>query len=77
VKSGVIRLTRNKRKELSVEGNKFKRIVKASFNQRRKTMRNALKPFKFINEEEIKDLLTLRAEQLSVDDFIKITNHVN
>ena len=32
--------------------------------------------FKFINEEEIKDLLTLRAEQLSVDDFIKITNHV-
>ena len=40
-------------------------------------MRNALKPFKFINEEEIKDLLTLRAEQLSVDDFIKITNHVN
>ena len=77
VKSGVIKLTRNKRKELSVEGNKFKRIVKASFNQRRKTIRNALKSFKFINEEEIKDLLPLRAEQLSVDDFIKITNHVN
>ena len=43
VKSGVIKLLRNNRKELSVDENKFKQIVKAAFNQRRKTLRNALK----------------------------------
>ncbi len=76
VKSGVIKLLRNNRKELSVDENKFKQIVKAAFNQRRKTLRNALKPFRLIHEKEIADLLPLRAEQLSVDDFINLTNHV-
>ena len=76
VKSGVIKLVRNDRKELPVDEQKFKRVVKAGFNQRRKTLRNALKPFTLINESEIADLLPLRAEQLSVDDFIKLTNHV-
>ena len=76
VKSGVIKLVRNSRKELPVDEQKFKRVVKAGFNQRRKTLRNALKPFILINESEIANLLTLRAEQLSVDDFIKLTNHV-
>jgi 16S rRNA (adenine1518-N6/adenine1519-N6)-dimethyltransferase len=76
VKSGVIKLLRNKRKELSVDEKKFMRVVKAGFNQRRKTLRNALKPFTLIHEKEIADLLPLRAEQLSVDDFIKLTNHV-
>ena len=76
VKSGVIKLLRNKRKELSVDEKKFMRVVKAGFNQRRKTLRNALKPFTLIHEKEITDLLPLRAEQLSVDDFIKLTNHV-
>ena len=76
VKSGVIKLVRNSRKELPVDEQKFKRVVKAGFNQRRKTLRNALKPFILINESEIADLLPLRAEQLSVDDFIKLTNHV-
>ena len=76
VKSGVIKLLRNNRKELSVDENKFKQIVKVAFNQRRKTLRNALKPFRLIHEKEIADLLPLRAEQLSVDDFINLTNHV-
>ena len=76
VKSGVIKLVRNNRKELTVDEQKFKRVVKTGFNQRRKTLRNALKPFNLINESEIEHLLTLRAEQLSVDDFIKLTNHV-
>ena len=76
VKSGVIKLLRNKRKELSVDEKKFMRVVKAGFNQRRKTLRNALKPFTLIHEKEIVDLLPLLAEQLSVDDFIKLTNHV-
>ena len=76
VKSGVIKLVRNSRKELSVEEKKFKRVVKAGYNQRRKTLKNAMKPFELINENKIADLLALRAEQLSVDDFIKLTNHV-
>ena len=76
VKSGVIKLVRNSRKELPVDEKKFKRVVKAGYNQRRKTLRNAMKPFEIINENEISDLLALRAEQLSVDDFIKLTNHV-
>jgi len=76
VKSGVIKLVRNSRKELTVDEKKFKRVVKAGYNQRRKTLKNAMKPFELINENEIADLLALRAEQLSVDDFIKITNHV-
>ena len=76
VKSGVIKLVRNNRKELTVDEQKFKRVVKTGYNQRRKTLRNALKPFKLINESEIEHLLPLRAEQLSVDDFIKLTNHV-
>ena len=76
VKSGVIKLVRNNRKELTVDEQKFKRVVKTGYNQRRKTLRNALKPFTLINENEIEHLLSLRAEQLSVDDFIKLTNHV-
>ena len=76
VKSGVIKLVRNSRKEFRCDENKFKQIVKAGFNQKRKTLRNALKPFTLGNANELQDLLNLRAEQLSVDDFIKLTNHV-
>ena len=76
VKSGVIKLVRNSRKEFRCDENKFKQVVKAGFNQKRKTLRNALKPFTLGNESELQDLLNLRAEQLSVDDFIKLTNHV-
>ena len=45
VKSGVIKLVRNSRKELTVDERKFKRVVKAGYNQRRKTLKNAMKPF--------------------------------
>ncbi len=76
VKSGVIKLVRNNRKGFTCDDNKFKQIVKAGFNQKRKTLRNALKPFTLENESDVQDLLNLRAEQLSVDDFIKLTNHV-
>jgi len=76
VKSGVIKLVRNSRKELTVDEKKFKRVVKAGYNQRRKNLKNAMKPFEIINENEIVDLLALRAEQLSADDFIKLTKHV-
>ncbi|MEC7863581.1 MAG: 16S rRNA (adenine(1518)-N(6)/adenine(1519)-N(6))-dimethyltransferase RsmA [Bacteroidota bacterium] len=76
VKSAVIKLLRNKRHKLSVDENKFIKVVKVAFNQRRKTLRNSLKPLTLIHKKEIANLLTLRAEQLSIDDFIKLTNHV-
>ena len=76
VESAIIRLTRNNRKTLQVDEKKFIQIVKSAFNQRRKTLHNALKGFTIINIKEITSLLTLRAEQLSVDDFISLTNHV-
>ncbi len=76
VKSGVIKLTRNNREHLPVDEKKFKQIVKSAFNQKRKTLRNSLKAFELINKQEITDLLNLRAEQLSVDNFITLTDHV-
>lgn len=76
VQSGVIKMTRNRRNDIGVDELKFKKIVKTTFNQRRKTVKNALKPLKIINQEAILDLLHLRAEQLSVDDFIKLTSNV-
>ena len=66
VKSGVIKLVRNSRKQLTVEEKKFKRVVKAAYNQRRKTLKNAMKQFEIINGNEIIDLLALRAEQLKL-----------
>lgn len=76
IQSGVIKLTRNNREKLPVEEKKFKHIVKTAFNQKRKTLKNALKSLNLIEDKEILDLLTLRAEQLSIDEFIKITQHV-
>ncbi len=76
VKSGVIKLVRNNREALACDEKVFKRVVKAGFNQRRKTLKNALKVFNLEGESELQELLTLRAEQLSVDDFIKIALHV-
>ncbi len=76
VKSGVLRLLRNNRKKLDVNENKFRRVIKAAFNQRRKKLSNALKVFELINKSKVSDLLDLRAEQLSVEDFIKITSYV-
>jgi len=73
VKSAVIRLTRNSEKRLNCDEKLFKSIVKMAFNQRRKTMRNSLKP---ILREEIKDIgiFNLRPEQLSVTEFVELTN---
>ena len=51
----------------------FKRVVKTAFNQRRKTLRNALKSITLVDEKKAKPYLSLRAEQLSVDDFIQLT----
>jgi len=76
VESAIIKLERNNRKILKVDEKKFMQLVKSAYNQRRKTLNNALKGFTITNKEKITSLLTLRAEQLSVDDFINLTNYV-
>jgi len=76
VKSAVIKLTRNSREKLDCNEKLFKQIIKSAYNQRRKTLRNALKSFNLKMNNEINHLLTLRAEKLSVEDFIKITKNV-
>ena len=76
VKSGVIKLIRNDRKELECDEKKFINVVKAGYNQRRKTLRNALKSFSLNINPKIDELLQKRAEQLDVEDFITITKNV-
>ncbi|MCP4550812.1 MAG: 16S rRNA (adenine(1518)-N(6)/adenine(1519)-N(6))-dimethyltransferase RsmA [Bacteroidetes bacterium] len=76
VKSAVIRLSRNNVTSIGCNDNDFKAVVKTGFNQRRKTLRNALKSFTFKQSEEITHLLTKRAEQLSVADFVFLTKNV-
>lgn len=75
VKSGVIRCVRNDRDKLPCDEKLFKQLVKMSFNQRRKTIRNSIKPLikgKGLDHE----FLALRPEVLSVDQFIELTQLV-
>jgi len=73
VKSAVIKLIRNDRISLECDEKLFFNIVKTAFNQRRKTLKNALKTFILFNTFEINNLLKLRAEDLSVENFITLT----
>ena len=78
VKSAVIRMTRNKRTELSCDETLFKTVVKTAFNQRRKTLRNSLKSL--LGENNTISTLPVfdkRPEQLSVEEFIDLTNTIN
>ncbi|TWR28470.1 16S rRNA (adenine(1518)-N(6)/adenine(1519)-N(6))-dimethyltransferase RsmA [Mucilaginibacter achroorhodeus] len=76
VLSAVIRLTRNQTASLNCDEKLFWQVVKAGFNQRRKTLRNALSSL--INKEKLAEntTLDLRAERLTVDDFVKLTNEI-
>src|ERR1700744_1713402 len=76
VLSAVIRLTRNETSELGCDEKLFWQVVKAGFNQRRKTLRNALSSL--INKEKMvnESMLDLRAERLSVVDFVSLTNKI-
>jgi 16S rRNA (adenine1518-N6/adenine1519-N6)-dimethyltransferase len=73
VKSGVIRLLRNEVQELNCNEVLFKRLVKQGFNNRRKTLRNALKPLHLPESMQTHPFMDKRAEQLSVSDFIELT----
>lgn len=75
VKSGVIRCTRNTRESLGCDENLFVQIVKMSFNQRRKTIRNSIK--QLLNSKELPEPFSNeRPEKLSVDQFIELTKIV-
>lgn len=77
VKSAVIRMTRNETKELGCNEKLFKLVVKTTFNQRRKTLRNSIKPILGKECPLTEDVLfNKRPEQLSVEDFINLTNRV-
>ena len=72
VKSAVIRLKRNDVQQLPCNEVLFKQLVKAGFNQRRKMLRNSIKPF-LKDQGFSHPFLEKRPEQLSVDDFIELT----
>lgn len=73
VQSAVIRLKRNDVKELECDEKLFVRVVKQGFNNRRKTLRNALKSLDLPAELTVKEVFSKRAEQLSVQQFIELT----
>jgi 16S rRNA (adenine1518-N6/adenine1519-N6)-dimethyltransferase len=76
VNSGVIRLSRNNVVNLPCDEKLFWRTVKGGFNQRRKTLRNALSGT--ISKDKMDDhpFFDKRAEQLSVEEFIQLTQHL-
>ena len=75
VKSAVIRLTRNSVQQLDCDEVLFKKVVKTTFNQRRKTIRNSVRTL-FNNNEIRHPLLDKRPEQLSVAQFVELTKFV-
>jgi 16S rRNA (adenine1518-N6/adenine1519-N6)-dimethyltransferase len=76
VKSGMIRLRRNQVARLGCDESLFFRVVKASFNQRRKIIRNSVKAAFQLRKEDYRDF-GLRPEQLSVDQFVELTNWID
>lgn len=91
VKSAVIRMTRNDVTDLGCNETLFRQVVKTTFNQRRKTLRNSIRPL-LANADRLReqqglvplnhsDFLTdavfnRRPEQLSVREFVSLTNAV-
>jgi 16S rRNA (adenine1518-N6/adenine1519-N6)-dimethyltransferase len=75
VKSGVIRLVRNETMSLPCDEKLFFRVVKTTFNQRRKMIRNSIQPI-LLNLESDFELLTKRPEQLDVEQFIELTRWI-
>ncbi|MDR2533172.1 MAG: 16S rRNA (adenine(1518)-N(6)/adenine(1519)-N(6))-dimethyltransferase RsmA [Tannerellaceae bacterium] len=73
VKSGVIRAVRNTRTQLPCSESRLLAVIKTAFNQRRKTLRNSLKPLLGNNFAHYSDpIFSRRPEELSVDDFINM-----
>jgi 16S rRNA (adenine1518-N6/adenine1519-N6)-dimethyltransferase len=84
VKSAVIRLRRNSTQKLDCDEALFTRLVKTAFNQRRKTLRNSIRQMipaamsgSSSPSEWMVRQLDLRAERLSVDDFVKLAAEIS
>lgn len=76
VKSAVLSMRRNNRTELGCDEAFFKRLIKQGFSQRRKTLRNALKPLLPKDASHI-PYLDLRAEALGWEQFVELSNLLN
>ena len=77
VKSAVIRMTRNDTTDLGCDEKLFKQIVKTTFNQRRKTLRNSISSILDKSHPLSADpIFNKRPEQLSVQEFVELTNQV-
>ncbi len=74
VKSGVIRLRRNSANDLGCDERQLKNVVKTSFGQRRKTLRNSLRSLAKSDDVLKDEIFNKRPEQLSVAEFIRLTN---
>jgi 16S rRNA (adenine1518-N6/adenine1519-N6)-dimethyltransferase len=75
VRSGVIRIKRNEITNLGCDEDLFFRVVKACFNQRRKTLRNSVKAAFDLKADDYYEF-HLRPEQLSVNQFMELTNWI-
>ena len=76
VQSAVIRLTRKEQTELGCDEKMFRKVVKMAFNQRRKMLRNTLKPF-FPAEQLMEDpFFQKRPETLGWEDFVRLVNSI-
>ena len=76
VDSGVIRFIRKENYTLPVDEKLFFRVVKTAFNQRRKMLRSSLKTFNLSDKLREDTIFTERPEQLSVQDFISLTQKI-
>jgi len=76
VLSAVIRLSRNETSSLGCDEKLFWQVVKAGFNQRRKTLSNALSGVIPKEKQDDHEVWSLRAERLSVQDFVNLTNDI-
>ncbi|MDT0557838.1 16S rRNA (adenine(1518)-N(6)/adenine(1519)-N(6))-dimethyltransferase RsmA [Ichthyenterobacterium sp. W332] len=73
VDSGVLKLTRKENYTLPCDEALFFKVVKTSFQQRRKTLRNSLKTFNLSDNLKANSIFGQRPEQLSVSEFIELT----
>ncbi|MGB6268056.1 MAG: 16S rRNA (adenine(1518)-N(6)/adenine(1519)-N(6))-dimethyltransferase RsmA [Olleya sp.] len=74
VESGVLRLVRKANYSLPCDEKLFFKVVKAAFQQRRKTMRNSLKTFELSDNLKANTIFDKRPEQISVTQFLELTN---
>ena len=82
VQSAVIRMTRNDVTDLGCDEKLFKRVVKTVFNERRKMLRVSLRQMlpadsRLLSSDSSDQMMTRRPEQLSISEFIELTNKVS